>query len=1158
MRSSILALLLTTCLSAKEKAPSLIWNHRGSVIAMDVTPDGQSVVTGGVSDHTSVVIWNVKTGKRIRGIDAGAFVFSLDVSPDGKHLATAGFVKNGDDFDYRAAIWDLSTGKKIRILKGYDGGKRPCIAYSPDGKMLATDAFKAVGKTSVGAIQLWDAKTGKSKSFLSGRLVPFGHVAFSPDGKSIAASSWGRASFVSQWKLATGKVLAEMQRHRTWALIRSLEYSNDGSRLLAASGNEVNASKGDVCLWTRGAANQVKHLTGKSLTAVALFEKEKDSILVVGFGGGVERWDVKTRKQKRLGLVRVEFPTMVTSYCLTPDRRYLFLGTGNSDALTAYSPKYGTVKIYDLKNNRERFSPEIEKELARIEAERKSQKEAHAQTIAERNARLKKELTKSPFLKAKLNEANERQLYRTYAQHLNQAQRAIQRGQQSHAMRLLERYVPKKNQRDLRDFAWHRLRRLCSVKTHDLQHDSNLFGRWDEIPPVLSNDGSLLAIPTKDHAITIWNPRSGKRVMHLKGATTKFRHLAFTSDGKWLINAGPDLEEEKESSSVDIWNVKTGKHVQALRNLEVEITSMAISKDSQHLAIGDRIGRLHLWNLKSGELQAKEQVDPKHPLSKLAFSPDGTTIAAFAMNEAIRLWDWKTKKIFLIQEGTKTPIGAESVLFSPDGKWLYSTSGAGLDDGVTSQWDIRDRSKPLLRRQWKDIDRIALSSDGKRLALCQGFSVILWDVEDETMTARVRGATVDPKIVFAPDGKSILTTVPRTPTGHDYWLRRYDSLDGKLISQIRAPRIFAAIHLGNGGEMLAVSESANEREDHIARVVMTQLDAGIRSQTISLVGGFFGIRKLDFDSTDRRLMLADSEKLYLWNLQTDKRQEIYDSAFQPIHPAGFSDDDKTLSLRASDELTIMNARTKKQIATINAKSFFWSFDRQCFYVPYENGVIKWFSSRTGKEAGKVVIRELQNKKIPKGEPAEASVIVSPKRQWILGFGLILWDAKTGKEVHRCKDFAMRSAVFTPDERTLLVSQDNNLVIWELPAMKKKRVIPDVWKPDRKHVLSPDGSVLALEQPDRSIALFKVATGEKIASLTGMSERISTMIYSPDGKTLVTGSTDGTVELWCPKTGSSRLMLSGHETRITSMTFSRDGKTLATGSAATKIMLWLTR
>jgi WD40 repeat protein len=59
--------------------------------------------------------------------------------------------------------------------------------------------------------------------------------------------------------------------------------------------------------------------------------------------------------------------------------------------------------------------------------------------------------------------------------------------------------------------------------------------------------------------------------------------------------------------------------------------------------------------------------------------------------------------------------------------------------------------------------------------------------------------------------------------------------------------------------------------------------------------------------------------------------------------------------------------------------------------------------------------------------------------------------------------------------------------------------------------SPDGQILAV-CVDTVIRLWKVSTGENLATLTGHIGQIGSIVFSPNG-VLASGSSDGSTKLW---------------------------------------------
>ena len=97
------------------------------------------------------------------------------------------------------------------------------LAMSPDSRLLTTTSDKAA--------TLWDLATGKrSNHFLlpgqNARLV-----AFTPNGRFIAVTSWRDDATIRLVEMASGREVLKIAGYRGW--VRSLAFLRDGPRLVA-------------------------------------------------------------------------------------------------------------------------------------------------------------------------------------------------------------------------------------------------------------------------------------------------------------------------------------------------------------------------------------------------------------------------------------------------------------------------------------------------------------------------------------------------------------------------------------------------------------------------------------------------------------------------------------------------------------------------------------------------------------------------------------------------------------------------------------------------------------------------------------------------------------------------------------------------------------
>lgn len=236
-----------------------------------------------------------------------------------------------------------------------------------------------------------------------------------------------------------------------------------------------------------------------------------------------------------------------------------------------------------------------------------------------------------------------------------------------------------------------------------------------------SPDGKTIATGTYDHRGKLWDAVSKKEraLLRHNGNMTSG---AFSSDGKILVTTSLSAMP----GQVNLWDVETGNHLVTFKGESDGIHhSLALSPDGKTVATcGERDGKIILWDFSRAEQRQTLAADQALVWS-VAFSPNGAQLAASGESGTVIIWNASTWKE-MVRLSPEVPSRARCLSFSPDSKMLV----AGNKNGSLTIWNCDDW-RILVERKYKyEISSIAVSPDGKLLAVGTGASVHLLQMED--------------------------------------------------------------------------------------------------------------------------------------------------------------------------------------------------------------------------------------------------------------------------------------------------------------------------------------------------------------------------------------------------------------------------------------------
>lgn len=765
-----------------------------------------------------------------------------------------------------------------------------------------------------------------------------------------------------------------------------------------------------------------------------------------------------------------------------------------------------------------------------------------------------------------------------YFAHMNLANDAWKNGNVLRVLELLDQHRSAEDQEDLRSFEWGYLWQQCNRqrKTFAVTSPGENVGAV-----AISSDGKWIAVGVigtsmssrgEDctfHEVRFWDVSSGTLGHTIKPkinaedklADERFMEQVFSPDGKlyaaivvdhlmiWHGEKNNRWGERVESAPrIRIWDVETMK-VRAtipLPNFKL-LDRLAISPDSKRIAAGHRQS-ISVWSIPESDT-----VPAGAPIFSRPLAPDeqgdGFRPFTFSADSKSLLWSSAKRSLTVTNvsgEGkdVEMPVPNWGLRVSPDGKYfanfkwfLDAPGGRTLLKLLDAKTGKELHTIPASTR-FDNMAPTRFSPDSRILAVTNGLSVDLWDVESKQQVGEIRGNNDYIRAVaFGENGKTVITVANNKSTGLS---------EAKVWDAATRP----------GPDVYELASNAPSMIHPISRAEKVLKPAGA---IVSPHGILATIWDWGFgDPSGARALLlhnlvAGSPGKQLAHLKwRDRDNAAVPTQFKPAQ-ACVSPDGTRLALSGHgnhfvDGRFINDGGYVQLWQLSNGKATF----ERAFFAPQKDSYFAP-SIAFSPDGTKLVYMAGRDDS-------------TPDRSHVQSDALHVFDIASGKSLQMPadpeKDWSDSGScigiVLSSDGKRIFTTRNRQMIVSWDPATGQK--LASLQSPIFEYVsqplaLSADDRTLASCHGDHSIILrnatesnLRDGTFEKPrVTLRGHAAEITAMAFHPDGKTFASSSRDGTIKIWDVVTGELRMTLEGHA--ATTLAFTKEG-TLISGDAST--------
>ena len=649
--------------------------------------------------------------------------------------------------------------------------------------------------------------------------------------------------------------------------------------------------------------------------------------------------------------------------------------------------------------------------------------------------------------------------------------------------------------------------RLVGEKAINIQNNTSLAQRiaLEVLPEDLSNPNRPLTV----EAERALRQSSVQRKVVFMGHRLGVSDIAFTSDAKQLASIANDF-------TIKIWDTDTGALINTIPCNHPFGNCITYSPDNKALLAVFSDGVMVIWDVETcsviNSLDLSEIQDIPKGVHTIVCDSNLEKVA-LAEFGGIHVFSFSTDQVFSAEVNNP-----KSIAFSPDGRYLVSTSDDGINlwdfvEGDTANMSLSDGVEP-------DVSQVAFSSDGKRVVFVFDNILGLLEIaEGGNVQTFGKSDTLYVGVSFCDDDKHIATI----------------SADGviviwdvKTLTEVAAnyEKIPDVIHHGvnkvvfsSNGDLVGVVSEGN---NIVIKNILSPFVSQIFKESTHSIGEVSC-------SPDGKYIVDSSREepfdLSIWDLEKGKIVRKLSGHSDSVFSVAYSHDGDFI-VSGSYDSTIRIWETK----TGNCVKIFDACNKNEDSLHAPVGAVVFSPNNDNIVSGlycgeEVVIWDIKSQKILhilKGGYYVQGVAFSPKGDKIIAGGVDqkvnVWDVYSGNLVMSLKGHTgkINSVKYSPNGKFIVsASDDKTIICWDADNGSIQWQLRGPESEISSLAYSPDGNYIAATSSDidNQVIVCDSKTGELIVAYKGLMAPAESVAFCPNSRHIVSAGLDGTIVVW---------------------------------------------